>query len=273
LFVSEREINLAWRTVELDKLSYNSIVKRSIIASPEQIETEVKTFLSSSKIQNASKNIYMRTFQTFLNWLHEHGHISDRLNLRKKYYFKIPDNENEIFYDDEIKLLFSHFNKTDREFSILIEFLLLTGFRIGEALSLQWSQIKKNKIILANKVNKTSEFVILSPELLALLEELKPVNKEKVFRWKDTSYSRLNRRLSQACEKLGIEKRERSFHEFRKTFLYKLQRADVPVEIAQKLMRHKNISVTIKNYQLIKDKQLENVMNDYSKSFQKIKED
>lgn len=252
-YISEREITKSPQTIRSDKLTFKNLISKNIVADPELIETEVKRYLKNSKVEDISKNIYLRTFQTFLNWLHEKGSIPERLNLKKKYYIKIADKENEIFEQNEIDLLISHFNSKDKEFSILIKFLCVTGLRINEALNLTWQQLKKDRIILSNKINKSSEVLIISENIYNIVSELKEINQIKVFRWKYSSYSRLNRRLSDAMKHLNIEKRNRSFHEFRKTFLFNLQKNSVPVEIAQKLMRHKNISVTIKNYQLIKE--------------------
>lgn len=256
LFISEREITLAPRTITNDKLAYRQFIRKNIVAEPEFIEQCVKESLKTTKISDESKNIYLKTFQVFLNWLFANGHLEVRLNLKKKYFFKGTDKENEIFYENEILALLEYFDKKDREFAILINFLLHTGLRINEALTLTFKQVRTDRIILSNKVEKTAEVLIISQDIYNILNELRQPGKTKVFRWKYTSYSRLNRTLTTAMENLNIEKRGRSFHEFRKTFLYNLQLQNVPVQIAQKLMRHKNIQVTIKNYQLIEEQTL-----------------
>lgn len=258
LYISERKITRAYNTIRNDEIAYHNFIKKNIYAVPELIENAVKDFLISSQITDESKNIYLRTFQVFLNWLHENGHLESRLNLKKKYFLKTADKENEIFTSDEIKKLIEYFDAKDKEFSILISFLLHTGLRINEALSLTWQQLKPDRIILANKIQKSSEVLIISHDIYNIVDELRTKNIQKVFRWKLSTYSRLNQRLSKAMEVMNIEKRERSFHEFRKTFLYNLQKENVPVQIAQKLMRHKDIKVTIKNYQFLEEAELRN---------------
>jgi integrase len=264
-YISEREINKAVKTIVSDKISFKTIIKKNIIVDRELIENCVKQMLKRENLSNESKNIYLRTFQTFLNWMHEHGYISERLNLKKKYYFKNIKHENKIFTKQEIFKIVDYFKNIDLEFSVLVEFLFRTGLRIGEALRLNWSDIKNNQIYLLNKTDKSHETILLSPAVNNLLLKIK-TDRKKIFRWKDTSYSRLNRRFTKALENLEIEKDGRSFHELRKSFLFYLQRAGVPVEIAQKLMRHKNIRITIEYYQKIENKTLKENIEKFENS-------
>lgn len=268
LYISEREITKAPKTLRMDKIAYKNIFKKSIYSVPELIESEVKIFLKKSVIADESKNIYMRTIQTFFNWLHENGHIPERINLKKKYFLKTVKIKNKIFTIDEINKLIQYFNKIDKEFSVLIQLLSLTGLRIGEALDLTYSQVFPNRIELHNKNDRTSEQLIITNVVYDLIQSIRQKGIDKVFRWKYSSCSRLNRRFNTALENIGIEKDGRSFHEIRKSFLFYLQKSGVQVELAQKLMRHKNIRVTIEFYQSIENTDLENAMNKLATTMQ-----
>lgn len=260
-FISEREITHSKATISIYKLAYKSIIKNNITLDAELIEDEVIYFLKNSKVTHETKNIYVRTLSTFLNWLHEKGHIDKRINVKRKYYLKTKKQENKIFLKSEINQIVDYFNKIDEEFAILIKFLSLTGLRIGEALNLTWQQVRKNYIYLHNKVSFENEKIPINDFIFNLIAPLKVKNKIKVFRWQNSSRSRLNRRLNDALEKLNIEKDNRSFHELRKSFLYYLMKSEIPVNVAQKLMRHKNIRVTIDYYQKLDDDILQNSMN------------
>lgn len=249
IYESEREITKSHKTIVSDNTAFKNFFPLNIPIKAVLIENAIKDYLKDTKISNESKNLYMRTIQTFLNWLFDNKYLPEKLNLKKKYFFKTVNQENQIFTKEEIHNLITYFSTNDVEFAYLIKFLALTGLRISEALNLTWKNIKSDRIELLNKTIKTSEYVPVTKNIDEILSSLKKINSIKVFRWKASSYSRLNRRLSKALETLNIKKEGRSFHEFRKSYLYYLQQSGVQVNMAQVLMRHKNINVTIKHYQ------------------------
>ena len=250
IYIAEREITKADKTIRLDKLAFKAIIVKDIFIDIALIEQQLQCMLRRQDISGETKNIYTRQFQTFINHLFAKNYINERINFKKKYYIKVQRVENQIFTVDEVNSIVKYFESRDIEFSILIKLLFNTGLRIGEALNLTWNQVTTNKIFVFNKNDKTNEIVYISNDLYKVLLSIKS-NRSKVFRWKESSYSRLNRRLNLCLDDLKIEKNKRSFHEFRKSYLYCLQKSGVPVHIAQKLMRHKNIKVTIEHYQKI----------------------
>jgi integrase/recombinase XerD len=243
---------LELKTVRSYKLAYRTILKQDAKLTVANLEKEIHSFIRSFKGSDATFNIYLRSIQVFINYCIKRKYIP-LLPAYKDYKRPSSDKEIKVFTEAEVKAIIEHFNKTDKEFAFLIRLLVQTGLRISEALDLDVSQIREDRLLIPNKINKNRpEIVYISPDIREMLLTL---GNPKIFRWKVSSYSRINRTLRTALKDLGIVD-DRSFHEFRKTYLKKLIDAGTPVEIAQKLMRHKSINVTIKFYTYIQDSEL-----------------
>jgi len=264
-FINNHSKKIEKKTLQSYILSFKRIITIDKYLSEENIEKSIIEFLNNNtELSNTSINIYLRSFQVFLNYCNQNKYLSN-VQIYKKYKRKSINKQIEVYNNNEIEILLDYFDKKDYEFKILIILMLSTGMRIGECLKLEKTQIKDNYIILGNKINKNQEVVYINNELK---NELMKLNKDnKVFRWKYSSYSRLSRRLKEAFEKLGINN-NKSFHEFRKTFLRKLYDENTPLQIAQKLMRHSNINVTIEHYSKIYENELKEYQEKVYKNLQ-----
>ena len=60
----------------------------------------------------------------------------------------------------------------------------------------------------------------------------------------------LRRAADRFYKRIGVD--PKSFHAYRSTFCTNLCRADVPIEVASKLLGHKSLEVTAKHYALVK---------------------
>ena len=263
-YIENHCINLDETTIRGYNLAFKRIIKTDCKIDKEIIENKVIEFIKTEKkLSPASINIYLRAFQIFLNYLKDKEYLP-AMKIFKHYKINHSEKEIKIYSDDEINKLLEYFKMKDIEFMILLQLQLFTGMRIGECLKLERKNIKEDRIILENKTVKTAEFVIITPELRDLLLSLP--NRKKLFRWSENSYSRLTRRFHDAFKELNINRDNRSFHELRKTYLRKLFDNETPVQVAQKLMRHKNITVTIQNYTKLTDAE----MIKYASAVQKI---
>lgn len=258
--------NKALRTYKSYKDSYQKIVKKDLALNLENIKDILYDFISTNKsnLSNTSINLHIRQFKAFINWCVDQDYISPMSFKR----FKQTEEGKEIriYTEDEINALLFYFNDVDPEFGRLIDFMLNTGSRITETLNLTWNDIGNSEIYFRNKTIHSFESVPINSNVKILLSK-QSKRREKIFRWQASSRSRLTRRLTIAMNDLEIEKKGRAFHEFRKTFLYRLFQAGTPLEIASKLMRHNTIQITMKYYAYFDKSILQNYIETTGKKF------
>ncbi len=147
---------------------------------------------------------------------------------------------------------------------------LYTGLRIGELLSLQWSDIDLQKrIIYVSKtcrdswVNKeyikiidttkteTSERIIVFPkQLLPILKTMKQNNKSGYVVDGNTKYGAevrsYQRTFERILKKIGIE--HKGFHSLRHTFATRALECGMDVKTLSVTLGHKNPTITLKRY-------------------------
>ena len=102
--------------------------------SLSNIRTTIVSFLNYARIDGATDML-------------PNGLYIPKIALEKK--------EKQILQPHQIRAIFS---KYDDEFYInLWRLMLLTGLRPGEALGLQWSDIKNNRIVISRSINRNRE--------------------------------------------------------------------------------------------------------------------
>lgn len=106
--------------------------------------------------------------------------------------------------------------------------------------------------MLHNKISKEVEYIYISQKLQSVINQILTLNNSnKLFRFNNNTS--ILQRLDRMLIKLGINKDGRNIHSIRKSYLKYLYDNNIPLQIAQRLMRHKDIKVTIKNYTEIGD--------------------
>ncbi|MFP4527715.1 MAG: tyrosine-type recombinase/integrase [Candidatus Kapaibacterium sp.] len=105
----------------------------------------------------------------------------------------------------EINKIINHLRtKGNIELARLVEFIRITGCRIGEVLKIKWSDIGSESIKIDGKGSRIRYFPIRPfPELEKLLSEM-PRSREELFPWKN--YTKLSDEIQSAKKYLGIEK-------------------------------------------------------------------
>lgn len=201
-----------------------------------------------------------------------------------------PDNKRhegiQIWEDDEIHAILTAIDSAEgtsvpvrARFLVLV--LLYTGVRIGEALSLRYSDFADGQIRIERQMylgeikppKYNSKRTI--PMHDALVEPLKEhrawheqemerkgYQSEYVFTTRNgTLYLSDNVRqtLNRFYDKIGVPRKK--LHTYRSTFCTQLCRCDVPLEVASKLLGHKSLEVTATHYQLIKNDTLEDAIH------------
>jgi integrase len=139
----------------------------------------------------------------------------------------------------------------------LVEFTYLTGWRIGEVVTLTWAQIDFKAGVLRlepgttkNDEGRTFPFAAL-PRLEAVLQRQRELTTEVerntdaiipyVFHRDGAGIKELRGSWTTACTKAGLP--GRIVHDFRRTAVRNLERAGVPRSVAMKLTGHKTESV------------------------------
>lgn len=275
IFIKHLErLKRSQKTIVNYKLAFKSIFTEDYLISKKigneyQIIYSIRSFIDNSNIENTSKNIYLRAVRSFLNYSFSQGYIS-QINVMKM--FGQPEKERKpIAYNDkDLDCLLEYFNAFDEEFALWLSLMRETGARCKESLSLKWDQIDFNKrtIKLFNKTNTNkSEIIVISKRTNKILDRLKEISetktkdKQKVFRWSETSMSRLTRRVHKAERILGIEQTEGCFHKLRKAFATEIIEKDLPIYQVKELMRHSDINTTLKYYKEKDTQKLVDAMN------------
>jgi integrase len=118
-------------------------------------------------------------------------------------------------------------------------FLLLTGCRRSEAMSLAWRDIdfSARRITILKTKNRRPKIVYISSELQEVLETLGP-GIGKLWSW---SLRQASRRFQQLVKRLGIEAR---LHDLRHTYASYMAMLGVDLLTIKNLMGHKDIKST-----------------------------
>jgi integrase len=256
-------------------VAYMDAIKKmlpdTLVITPMAVELNVEKWIERhrAKYTPASINIFLRNLGTFVHWMRKRKILSEDVDLAQ--YKRKGDKKHVVVYDDDTcAKLIEHFQieaakggtrgPVYREFALLLRFLLATGARIGEALRLKRTDMRNGAFELRNKTSADPEYIPVSRDVEAILNLL-PTDRDKLFRWTDTSTHHLRTLLAEGFEAIGA-KRHGGFHVFRKTFQDRLQRAGVDMADRQKLMRHKNIRVTIEHYTYSDNDRLRKILDD-----------
>lgn len=259
-FIEFKKLRVSTRTLK----DYKKAIEKSGILDCKLNEIEIKNTLYSfvnkclkNGLNKRAINIYLREIFVFINFLIDKRAIPKI----KKSEFELDGGQKpyQSYNENEYKMLYSYFEKIDIEIAYYIKFLWLTGARRTETLELTWQDIDFEKREIRFRVkNRKNNYDIfpITDEILKLLKKLKEMNNKKIFRWEAVSASFLSKKVREAEKKLGIYKQNRGLHSFRKSFAEKLFSNKKDIPIIRKLMRHKDISTTIKHYNYYTTKEL-----------------
>jgi len=163
------------------------------------------------------------------------------------------DNARQGFFEEEdLQAVLPHLPPHARN---LVEFLYLTGWRSSEAFRLQWTDIdwKRQTVLLRDSKNREPRIFPFKyhPRLEAVLrrqrDEVLRWECENsrlctaVFHWRGRPIQKLRRSWQNACRAAGLH--GRLLHDFRRTAVRNLIRADVQQAVAMKITGHKTDSI------------------------------
>ncbi len=171
-------------------------------------------------------------------------------------YIRVPQSEYPRYLSlEEIQRVKAAFKNTG--FAQLVNFYLVTGTRLGEALSLTWDDVsfKRNQVIIKgiNSKGKRNRVIPLkfSSGLKEMLKSMKKRDDGKVFgpfdkngkelpQWREWWVGRF---ISRTLTEIGLP--WATCHTFRHTYGSHLCMAQIPILTLQKLLGHAQIETTM----------------------------
>ncbi len=201
-------------------------------------------------------NLYLASLKAFLNWLIKSGRLDRNVldSVSKVKETNDKRRERRAFTDTEIKSLLS---VAPPERRIVYLTAIHTGLRRGELFNLEWRDVfldaETSHMILRAETTKNEkrEPVCLHPEIVRELEAIKPEGEkpgQKVF----IKISRMAK-VKEDLKAAGIPYRDEfnrvaDFHALRHTCNSRMAANGVPSTIAQQMMRHSDIKLTMGAY-------------------------
>ena len=165
---------------------------------------------------------------------------------------RVHNARQGFFEESELQAVLPHLPDHAKH---LVEFLYLTGWRVGEALRLRWNDVdwQRRSVWLPDSKNREPrvfpfkyharlEAVLRRQrQLVTEWERLEAKLCPAVFPWRGRPMQKLRRSWKNACRAAGLP--DRLVHDFRRTAVRNLIRAGVQQAIAMKVTGHKTSSI------------------------------
>lgn len=265
LFIREKRYiqNVSENTILFYRTSYKAFKKHSTINQVADLsKINLLEFIATMRengISAAGVNAYIRGTNPFLTWLFENELTSEHFKIKKQ---KCEKRIMKTFTDAQVKAIVNYKPKNvyETRLHILLLLLLNTGVRINEALTLHWSDVDfENLLITVSGKGNNPRIVPFSVELRKHLYKFKKSAKfefkfELVFATRTGGklmYDNLRRGLNTLIDHLGIEGYDGSFHAFRRCFATSYIKSGGNPLILQRLMGHTTLKQTNEYVQLI----------------------
>ena len=102
--------NVSNNTVEFYSLSFKTFNLSALPLTQAELNDAIVKMRESGK-SVAAVNAYLRGMRPFVNWLHENGHLQERLKLKK---LKCEEKAIRTFSDAHIRALLSYKHRQKR---------------------------------------------------------------------------------------------------------------------------------------------------------------
>lgn len=271
--------------------STQSIMKKvATVIDPETLVKRITpTFISDAlekllyNSENELSNKYVQVVKSKLGSMFHYAvnkkyilvNPVDNVKVNWKQHNSSTKIRDKFLEQSELELLLNYAYQKNLRYALLIEWLYLTGMRVGEALALHWDDIiidegkytvsitgtleYKNIAVsdqYKSKQTKTSagmREITLPPAGIQIFEKLKALNYDSgtfIFQTSTGSViqiSAINSFLRNTKKKLNINK-PLSTHIFRHTHISKLAELGVPLYVIQDRVGHDSSDITKKIY-------------------------
>ena len=193
-------------------------------------------------------NMYARTINSYLTWLHEEGHLNERLRIKL---LANPPKPYTTFTDADIRRLATHAPRgwARRRTWTLAILLLDTGLRIAEALSLEREHVDLDTMVLR----------VLGKGHKIRLVPISIEGRKALFRWlsrsegryflstkrgRQWSHRNAYRDVTSLCRSIGITATRVNPHAFRHCFAVSYIRNGGDIYRLSRILGHTSISTT-----------------------------
>jgi len=271
-YLDHRKTRVAPTTVSADKYALNSLINCLGDIALKEISFSLleDNFINVrlGQVKPGSVNVEIRHLKSAFTYAIGHEYII--LNPFKKIkQLKVEKFGEKFFTIDDLKKIDTVINRQDD--NQMMWFLILTGMRIGELLSLPWGEIHLNQGIIKvlGKGNKV-RIIGISKDLKDLIENIhRDKNAILVFPgmrnskgntmevFGKRSYSRIAKRFKVYFQEAGVEG---TLHKFRHTFASQMLMKGVGERALQMLLGHESITTT-EIYSHLSNDFLKDIMN------------
>lgn len=265
----------------LQQVTWNDLQRQAITRLWKGTKSEVTASVNTRSAvdffgeNNIVEDLSVKQIDDYVLHLEQKGNTNATINrklsslskmlkfaLDREYITKIPKIEKKKesngrirwLTDEEEKNLIGYFNETHRkDLCNLIVFLLETGARVGEALSVNWKDVDRNVVSFWDTKNNTPRSVPITRKVaIALASQNGAQTETEETQKRDgpfchIDYSEFHYLWQKAKNSLGFKDDDQFVpHCLRHTCASRLAQAGVPLITIKEFMGHKSIQVTMR---------------------------
>ena len=218
--------------------------------------TDVQTVMAAlnSSLGNATRNRYLAMLRSIFRFSVDQGYCDKDPTRSLKLLREVPVKLYEVndAFIGRLRRAVDWLDDANPRTACLVEFLLLTGMRIGEALTLQWDDVNLPARHITLRFTKSGKVrhVPISDECIKLLSRLVEGTAESPSNgWLfpssrgNSHMTRPVRTWKRACHAVGLPLSLR-FHDLRHIFASACVKEGIPLYTVQGLLGHSSIRMT-----------------------------
>lgn len=258
-FVTEKQYleRVTDRTLQSYREAWKAFNKYGKAEITSQGVKEFMIEMAKSEMEPGAANSFARSINPFLTWLYENKHTPIHLKIPMQ---TLEKRVRKTYTPEEMKRILSFKPVTfgEKQLIILIAFLIDTGARINEALTLERSNVDlDNQLITLYGKGRKQRRIPISPECRdRLARRMKKHRHSLVFSSQQGTklrYDNLRPDLIDLLKKVGVEKSEDAFHAFRRYFAREYIRNGGNVFYLQKMLGHSTLDMSKRYMELDTD--------------------
>lgn len=248
-YIASREGLSPW-TVKKDELSLKLLA--DAIGRTTQLRAltanrleDFKRICRARGARNVTVNGYLRHIKAALSWALAEKYIDKKPRFKM---FKEDKNLPRIIDPEMIGKILGKSKEKDPELWRLFTFLLWTGCRRREALSLEWQRVRLGKAMCTLKGKGGAERIV--PLLPAVVEILEPSRKDIGRVFIDYHPDTVSHKFHELALECGIDRR---LHDLRHSAVTYMLASGIPIQTVAEIVGHAQLSTTMRYTHLLED--------------------